>query len=348
MNFANGQDLTLADFQVIPILFLSGTTWYEVGRFYGSAQSAAHRAFYGAAGLGQNRFTARQEFTIGAPLTAASTLAVDASANYFLVNGSATINGMAVAPAGTAVTLLFSGTPLLVQSSTFALPGGQNLQVQAGQVLDFISDGGGVWRMKGGAGVGAQVLFRSGATIALQNTAVETGMFACTIPPGSLTSFRRLKIEALILLADTSGITVGNQNVQFRLLFGGVQMALAAIVTGVTDGSNVDQIGPAWSSAGLLTAEVADTSNGGSQRGQLMYLGASRPSNIATPFNTGGSAPFATRPLLGAIDPAYALAGAGGGNVNVAVAQTLQVNGVWALAHPNSIMRWDHVVVTLE
>src|SRR5262245_51584924 len=146
---AGGADLSLIDPTMILLASLSGTTWTEVGRFYGN-QTDAGRTFYQVAGLGRNTFTGRQEWDMGAALVAAATLTLGLDGNSFHVTGTTTITAISAAPIGTRIQLVFDGElTILHNAATLILKDGQNITTRAGDVLEFLSEGSG-WRQAGG------------------------------------------------------------------------------------------------------------------------------------------------------------------------------------------------------
>jgi hypothetical protein len=182
---AGTADLSLTDPSVILLAALSGTTWTEIGRFYG-AQRTAFQSFYQTATLGQNRFTGRQEFNVGTTVTAAATLPIDATGNFFNVLGDTTITGMPLAPAGTVVTLYFNGSPVLVHSASFYL-GGYNIQAKPGMMLEFVATPGGAgWLLKTGGLGGTAVLDRAVTSLNVVNSNVAVPIYDAIIPAGTL------------------------------------------------------------------------------------------------------------------------------------------------------------------
>jgi len=324
LNMVNAADLTLADLSMTAIFRQAGGQWWEITRSYGT-QGAAFRTFYGTAGLGQNRFSGRQGWCAGAALTAASTLALGTDGNYFSVNGSATINGIAAAPQGTVMTLLFTGSPVLVHSSVLQL-GGFNIQAQPNMLLDFISDGGGVWHLKGGGGSGGVTVFARSATLTtVSNTTAETGLYGVTVPAQYLTGLRRVRLEAVIILQDNAGL-VGTNYLHLYLYLGGALIAGLPIVTAI-DGDGLFGQGV----TGLLTATVSDL--GTAQWGSLSWQAPSR-------VTAGG--------LIGAARPGVTDEWGGGVvSVDSGVSQLLQLNARWEAAAPQKILQVRHVIVTL-
>jgi len=80
----------------------------------------------------------------GPTITASSTIAVGPYVWAHIV-GSATI--AAITGSIPFFWAVFDGTPILQHSSVLILPGGADRQVQTGECLFFLNDGGGVWRL---------------------------------------------------------------------------------------------------------------------------------------------------------------------------------------------------------
>jgi hypothetical protein len=145
-SLAGNADLSLADPTVVLLVALSGTVWEEVGRFYGTQVTAA-KNFYQVAGLGQNRFTGRQEWAKGANLASASTLVLGTDGNLFHVTGTTPILALSSAPAGTVVTLVFDGELRLAHDAALLIMlGGHDHYTVAGDVFVFESEATGSWR----------------------------------------------------------------------------------------------------------------------------------------------------------------------------------------------------------
>jgi hypothetical protein len=85
----------------------------------------------------------------GANLTAASTLSLGVTGNYHHVTGNTAITELSTKQHGTRMLLYFSGTPLLTHSSALILPNAANIQVDAGDIAEFVSEGSGNWRCTG-------------------------------------------------------------------------------------------------------------------------------------------------------------------------------------------------------
>lgn len=103
----------------------------------------------GAAQLANNlsdlpaKFTALDNLSLhGADIAAAATLNLDAATGSFVhVTGATTIAAITLSD-GRQRTVYFTGAPLLTNGASLVLPGGINIQAQAGDIAVFISDSG--------------------------------------------------------------------------------------------------------------------------------------------------------------------------------------------------------------
>jgi hypothetical protein len=82
----------------------------------------------------------------GADLASASTLALGATGNYHHVTGTTTITGLSTKQHGTTMKLYFVAALTLTHSSALVLPNSANLNVLAGDIVEFVSEGSGNWR----------------------------------------------------------------------------------------------------------------------------------------------------------------------------------------------------------
>jgi hypothetical protein len=80
----------------------------------------------------------------GAALSSASTLTLGTDGNFFHVTGTTTIT--AISGTQGRVSLLFEDILTLTNGATLVLNGGVNHTTQANDILEFLNDGGGVWR----------------------------------------------------------------------------------------------------------------------------------------------------------------------------------------------------------
>ena len=82
-----------------------------------------------------------------ATLAAATTLNIGATnTNEIIVTGSTAITAFDTSPAGTRRILLFQGTPTITHSiGAIVLPNATSLTVSAGDSMEFISEGSGIW-----------------------------------------------------------------------------------------------------------------------------------------------------------------------------------------------------------
>lgn len=113
----------------------------------GASSAAAARIALGAAGLTDvNRFTATQEWAQGNDVASAAALNPGTSGNYFVVTGTVTITSIATFPAGTTLAFRFAASLTLTHSVSLVLSAGVNIQTQADDILEVITDGAGTWR----------------------------------------------------------------------------------------------------------------------------------------------------------------------------------------------------------
>lgn len=80
-------------------------------------------------------------------LTSAATVNIGvANANYIIISGTTNISSFDSIQAGTRRFTRFSGTLTITYSSSMLIPGGKNLTVYSGDVLEWVSGGSGIWR----------------------------------------------------------------------------------------------------------------------------------------------------------------------------------------------------------
>lgn len=118
----------------------ANSAWVDVGKLDQANLSLA--SLYA-----DNAFTARQKWAKGADLTAAATVTPGTDGNYFAVTGNTGMTAIASLQAGTIVVFRFTGTPLITHNGTsLILQDAINLQIAAGDIVAFISEGSGNWR----------------------------------------------------------------------------------------------------------------------------------------------------------------------------------------------------------
>jgi hypothetical protein len=96
---------------------------------------------------GINTHTAQVRWHKGDNLASGSEITLGNTGNFHHITGNTTINSISTKQHGTRILLYFNSTPLLAHSSALFLPNATNLQVIAGSLYEFISEGGGNWRM---------------------------------------------------------------------------------------------------------------------------------------------------------------------------------------------------------
>ena len=85
----------------------------------------------------------------GADIVSAATLTLVAGSDFADVTGTVTVTAISTRPAGSRFTFQFDGALTLTHNATtLILQGSVNLVTAAGDVLTFISEGGGNWREK--------------------------------------------------------------------------------------------------------------------------------------------------------------------------------------------------------
>lgn len=88
----------------------------------------------------------------GANITAGSALTLTNDGNYFHVSGSSTvINSITTRQHGTRISLYFNQDQTLTHSSNLVLPNAADYQAKQGEILQFVSEGSGVWRFISGS-----------------------------------------------------------------------------------------------------------------------------------------------------------------------------------------------------
>jgi hypothetical protein len=315
-SLAGAADLALLDPSLVLLVALSGTTWTEVGRFYGN-QVNAHKLFYQAAGLGANRFTGRQDFNKGAALTAAATLVLGTDGNYFTVNGNTNISGIASGNAGTEVTLVFTGTPTLVHSVAFDL-GGANVTAQSGMVLRFACDGGTTWRLIGRAGAGSasSVVIRSPGGPSIIGTGAETNIFGVSIPAGMLANFGHVRSMVYgFYKSNYAGLPAGSFTLKHFL----VKVYLAGNLM------NIVPINVAWFDGAAAFSYIANYAALTIQT-DLVYLGGAGGVISMSSIVTSGALRYSSGIILGGNDEGSGTSASLSG-FDPALAMGLQVNG---------------------
>lgn len=82
----------------------------------------------------------------GSDIASASAITLG-DGNYFHITGTTTITSLSARPAGTEITLEFTGALVITHNaSTLIMQGGINYTTSAGSVLKFVSEGSGNWR----------------------------------------------------------------------------------------------------------------------------------------------------------------------------------------------------------
>jgi hypothetical protein len=88
----------------------------------------------------------------GADIASATNITLGDNGNYHQITGAVQIETLSSKQAGTRMLLYFVSNPILVHSVNLILPGAANIQTTAGALAEFISEGGGIWRLNSYAG----------------------------------------------------------------------------------------------------------------------------------------------------------------------------------------------------
>lgn len=95
---------------------------------------------------GDNVFTGRIQEGKGANIAAAATVTFGADGNFFVITGNTGITAFGTLQAGVKIQTQFTGTPIITHNGTsLILQGGVNLQIVAGDIIEWLSLGGGNW-----------------------------------------------------------------------------------------------------------------------------------------------------------------------------------------------------------
>ncbi len=98
---------------------------------------------------GENTFTETQIWFLGSSVAAANTLSLGAG-NVFSITGNTAITSLTSIGIGTEVELRFTGTPLLTHHSTNLIcPGGQDIQMQVGDIVRLREYASADWYVSG-------------------------------------------------------------------------------------------------------------------------------------------------------------------------------------------------------
>lgn len=152
----------------------------------------------------------------GANIASAATLTLGTDGNYFQVTGTTGITGISSAPAGTEIILEFQGALLLTHNGTsLILRGATNYTTVAGDVLRFISEGGGNWRQSSIVGT----------------TGAAGGVLTGTYPNPTLAAASIVLIynaAGVIVLQPSSDPAAATQMIQVKNNAGTVKFAVRA------------------------------------------------------------------------------------------------------------------------
>jgi hypothetical protein len=354
-SLVGNADLSLIDPSMVLLLALSGTTWVEVGRFYGNQITAA-QTFYQTGGLGQNRFTGRQEWNKGATLTAAATLPIGTDGNYFNVIGTTTIAGFSAAPVGTRITLYFpSGGGLIVHGAGLNLAFG-NYRPRAGDLLEFISEGSGTWREIAPVGAPRVLDINAGDVTVANSRDIPTQIWAKTIEGNVLGTSRRLRLTLNGVWSFGAVQQFGATTLYgttFRITYGATIMATAYIPGGVWDNSALfPYTYTPWLTTQYVPLRlVVELHSNGATNAQACHVSGGAPGSTMNPAAGTGSATgvlvtFGVQlgSIYGDINGAFA-PGFGGAAEDSTIAKTLSVTAEHNYGHPSNAYIMEHALL---
>lgn len=136
----------------------------------------------------------------GANVASASALPIGSDGNYFSVTGTTTINTIATKQAGTVIWLHFQSGLTVAHSANLILQGGASAIVTAGMVMQFVSEGGGVWREVSRHSLNAPVMKRKTADQTVSSpAAVSCNHLSFTLLAGEYWAF-----EGVIFFDNTT------------------------------------------------------------------------------------------------------------------------------------------------
>ncbi len=233
----------------------------------------------------------------GADIASGATLTLVAGSDFADVTGTMTVTAISTRPAGSRFTFQFDGALTLTHNATtLILQGSTNLTTAAGDVLTFISEGGGNWREESrrlaAAAAGAAVISRltsnsgTSTTIAAHNmdTVAISGLAAgdMLLVVGTVDQLAQTAAGAFPLYNNTDGVNVGGMASFIGSLAAGatshgfaylMQSQQSATVThGVGANSTVGVNGSettfttAWTGAWTLAFRSAGQTSGGTHR----------------------------------------------------------------------------------
>lgn len=102
----------------------------------------------------------------GADLASATTVTIGTDGNYFDITGTTTIAGFSTPAFDTVIRVRFTSALTLTNSTSFALIGGADISVAAGDIATFVGDTAGNWRMTSWAATRDQATWEAGTDTA--------------------------------------------------------------------------------------------------------------------------------------------------------------------------------------
>ena len=185
----------------------------------------------------------------GADIASGSTLTLVAGSDFADVTGTTTVTAISTRPAGSRFTFQFDGALTLTHNATtLILEGAVNLVTAAGDVVTFISEGGGNWRQ-----------------LSPRLTATPSPMSRLASNSGTSTTTAAHNLDTLAI----SGLAVGDM----LLVIGTVDQAVQTATDGFVLYNNTDAVE-------ITGALISNLGAGGTGRG-FMYLINRQPATTA-------------------------------------------------------------------
>lgn len=179
----------------------------------------------------------------GVSLASATNISLGDTGNFHHVTGAVEIQTLSTKQHGTRMLLYFASNPNLKHSANLILPGAVDLQTTAGALAEFISEGGGNWRLNSYAGRLPVSMGGTGQTsytdgqLLIGNTATG-GLSKATLTAGS--NITITNGNGTITIASTGGgggvTTVGTFSASSQT--NGASIAGSTITFGPADGAN--------------------------------------------------------------------------------------------------------------
>jgi len=152
------------------------------------------------------------------------------------------------------------------------------------------------------------------ANTSVTNTTTETTLYTLTIPPDTLQTNRKLRLEAQLAVSDAP-TTLSSRTLTLRMKYGAVTIATGTMLTSDSDGASVNAIGTSvgYVLMALLTAD-------GSTAAQIAHMAVIGP-GIYSGLNGA---------LLGSFSTTTTARGAGA--VDSTLEKALAITAQWSQA----------------